>query len=432
MQNTSFATQPVADAAPSTIVVTGATGFVGGELLKRLIRRGASVIGTTIICPVRAGSADEATTRGQKRLVDLVGEAEAARVKDRIEWIRGDLEEPRLGWDSTTWRRVATRTGEIYHCAASVSFDLPLEEAQRINVDGTQHIYELAETAQVIHGQFRRFHHVSTAYVSGVATGPVDAHHLPDDRASNFRNTYERTKARAERFLRERATSANPDAAPVSIYRPSIVGGDSVTGETDNWNVLYVPLKMAARGMLPAFPRGGRALIDSIGVDYVVDGMLALGDHSTERLHAFHLVAGPGAFDLTEMFDTMYRLGSAHPDFTPSKTKLLGTGQWNTLTTGMRMAARAPKRCGNLRRTGVQAQRGLAGCAVYVPYTRVDAVFENFAEVEVLRSYGVNMPAPSDYLTTIIDYALAADFGKRTVATPQAEVLVEAREPVAA
>lgn len=413
--------------SPSTILVTGATGFVGGELLKRLIRRNA-----TIVCPVRADSATAAAERGAARIVDLVGEAEAARVQHRIEWIRSDLEEARLGWDSDTWRRVAQCTSEIYHCAASVSFDLPLDEAHRINVDGTVHIHELAETAQIIHGQFRRFHHVSTAYVSGTVSGRVDAHHLPNDRAGNFRNTYERTKARAERYLRERASAGGLDVAPVSIYRPSIVGGDSVTGQTDNWNVLYVPLKMTARGMLPAFPIGGRAIIDSIGVDYVVDGMLALGEHSTEPLEAFHLVAGPGAFDMVEMFSTMTTTATEHPDFKPSNTKLLGPGRWTGLTTAMKLAARAPKSWGNLQRTGVQAQRGLDGCSVYVPYTRVDTIFENAREVAILRTDGVAMPPAAEYLQTIIDYALDTNFGKRPVAHQQPCTEVDISERVAA
>lgn len=409
-------------AAPTSIVVTGATGFLGGVLLQRLL---ADQRIESIICPVRADSSQHAVERGHTRMATLLGQDIARAEAPRVRWIKADLEERRLGWDSATWRDVATTTAEVFHCAASVSFDLPLAEATRINVDGTKHIHELATTAQTIHGQVRRFHHVSTAYVSGVADGKVDADHLPADRAANFRNTYERTKANAERFLRTAATGAQPDTVPVSIYRPSIVAGDTATGVTDNWNVLYVPMKMAARGLLPMFPMGGRALIDSVGVDFVVDGMLALRQHATEPLHAFHLTAGRSAFTLDELFETTWVKADGYAGFTPSRTRLLSTSEWNTLAAGMRMAAMAPKKLGRLRRIGTQAQRGLKSCAVYIPYSRVDTIFDASKEHRLLRTHGVTMPAGDEYLETIVDYALAVDFGKRV----RAKKSTDAAEP---
>ena len=406
--------------SPSSIVVTGATGFLGGVLIQRLL---ADRSIDSLVCPVRADSPDHAAQRGHDRLVTLLGAPDAEAQRGRVRWIKADLEERRLGWDSTTWREVATTTAEIFHCAASVSFDLPMAEATRINVDGTKNMHELATTAQTIHGQVRRFHHVSTAYVSGVAEGKVSADHLPADRASNFRNTYERSKANAERFLRASVAGSDPDAVPVSIYRPSIVAGDTATGVTDNWNVLYVPMKMTARGMLPLFPMGGRALIDSVGVDFVVDGMLALRQHATKPLHAFHLTAGRSAFTLDELFDTTSRKADAHPGFTPSKTKLLSTTEWQAFTAGMRLAANAPKRLGRLRRIGTQAERGLKSCAVYVPYTRVNTIFDASDEHRLLRTHGVTMPAGDEYLDTIVDYALESDFGKRKpAAAPSASL----------
>lgn len=400
--------------SPGDIVVTGATGFVGGELLKRLLGR---LGGGRIVCPVRADSPAHAEERGRQRMIELIGTAEATLKAAKVEWIRADLEDERLGWDSHTWRRVATTTSEIYHCAASVTFDLPLDEAQRINVDGTIHIHELAETAQAIHGQFRRFHHVSTAYVSGCkAPARVDAHYLPEDRAAAFRNSYERTKARAERFLRAKATETTDDVVPVSIYRPSIVVGDTVTGVTDNWNVLYIPMKLQARGMLPFFPSSGKALLDTIGVDFVVDGMLALGEESTESLEAFHLTAGPAVPTVDDLIRHTFERANAHANFTPSPTKLLGRSEWSALVNSMRLASRVPKKLKGVRRMGAQAMRGLQNVGVYVPYTRVDTHFSARKEHAVLANYGVTMPDGQTFLETVIDYALATDFGKHAVA----------------
>lgn len=390
------------------IVVTGATGFVGGELLKRLLRRTDD---RPIVCLVRASSDEHACDRGHSTLTTLLGRNAMPHEVDRIEWIRSDLEEVHLGWSSQTWRRIAQQTNEIFHCAASVSFDLPLDEAHHINVTGTIHVHELALTAQRLNHKFKRFHHVSTAYVSGRTTGKVDANFLPADRASNFRNTYERTKARAERYLRESTTKSGDDRVPVSIYRPSIVGGDTLTGITTNWNVLYVPMKMTALGRLPQFPRGGQALVDSVGVDVVVDAMLALSEAACLDLHAFHLTAGPTTFTVDDLLGQTADQAEARGDYAPSRTKLVTITKWKAMEAAAKAVAKAPKAIGKVQKQARIAVRSFSKCSVYVPYTMVSTVFENSSETALLKQYGVVQPDGMTYLDTIIGYALETKFG---------------------
>lgn len=386
------------------VLISGATGFLGGELLLRLLD--SEPHHHRLLCLVRADSHEAAEARGWQRLHDLLGRETTPAEQHRVSWIRSDLEEPRLGWNGATWTAVARNLVAVYHCAASVSFDLPLDAAQRINVDGTKHIFELAQLATRTHNNFRRFHHVSTAYVAGVTDAVVDANFLPDDRAANFRNTYERTKARAERFLRSQTD------VPVSIYRPSIVGGHTRTGRTDNWNVLYVPMKMVARNQLPVFPIGGRALIDSVGVDFVVDAMVALGRAAESGVEAYHLTAGPTAFSLTDLMKRTAERADKVPGYRPSHTRLVSHAAWSALTGSMAAAARLPKRFTKTRRKGRVGQRALSGCAVYVSYTNVNTVFSTAREHRMLRGAGVVMPPGLDYLDTIVDYALTHNFGK--------------------
>ena len=201
------------------IVLTGSTGFLGSHLLQRLLERD----GRRIVCLVRAESADGARQRGVAAFEESNQRSLTPSEAQRIRWQRADLEEARCGMSTIRWQALADEVTEIFHCAASTRFDLPLDEAQRINVDGVIHLHALAAAA-ARHHAFGRFHHVSTAYASGRTSGLVGPDHLPTDRARNFRNTYERTKARAERFLRAQADVA------VTIYRPSIVAGDSVSG----------------------------------------------------------------------------------------------------------------------------------------------------------------------------------------------------------
>src|SRR5687767_1429404 len=108
------------------VLLTGATGFVGKEILDRFPDRGRRVFAL-----VRAN--DDA--------------AAAARLAPhaRLTPVAGDIERPGLGLAARTAAKLADEVTTVVHCAASVSFDLPLADSRRVNVDGTRHVLELAE-----------------------------------------------------------------------------------------------------------------------------------------------------------------------------------------------------------------------------------------------------------------------------------------------
>jgi long-chain acyl-CoA synthetase len=277
------------------VLLTGATGFVGGQLLLRLLASDDR----RLVCLVRAASDLEAAQRGEQTLIRLLAGRHVASAVRRIAWVRGDVEHPDLGMSPDARRMLARSIEEIYHCAASTRFDLPLADARRINVAGTIAIHDLAVDA-ASQGPFRRLHHVSTAYAAGRIRGPVGPDHLPADDPRRFRNTYERTKASAERFLR------GARRVPTTIYRPSIIVGDSRDGRTASWNVVYFPMRLMARGRLPIAPHGGRALLDCVPVDYVVDGIRALGARDDGAGATFHLTAGRAALRVREVIRHTY------------------------------------------------------------------------------------------------------------------------------
>ena len=173
----------------------------------------------------------------------------------------------------------------IVHCGASISFDLPLEDARRINVDGTRAVLDLAERAGA------RVVHVSTAYVSGARPGRFGEDDLDLERP--FRNSYERTKAEAELLVRG-------SGLDVAVARPSIVVGESASGWTSAFNVLYFPLRAFARGLLDVVPADPDGLIDAIAVDHVVAGLLALHDDAA-LTGTYALAAGPAAVTVAEL-----------------------------------------------------------------------------------------------------------------------------------
>lgn len=392
---------PTSSPQTGAALLTGATGFVGGELLLRMMARDEQAI----LCLVRAESQTAADARGEKCLTHLLGRPPRAEEAARVEWIPADLEKPNAGLTDEDRDRITESVSEIFHCAASVEFDLDLEDAHRINVEGVEKLLALARRAlaRETGPAFRRFHHVSTAYVSGRGRGRVTANHLPDDHKRNFRNTYERTKARAERMLREQTE------VPVTIYRPSIIAGDTRTGRTDNWNVLYVPMRQIIRGRLPFISKGGRAIADTVGVDFVVDGIVALADQEGPRLQAYHLTADHLAFDLERYL--MHCNRAARMIGQTRETRSVSTLDWRIRVGLVKAMAYAPSWLGSFKKIGLAARRGIQSFSPYLEYTRVDVEFDAIWEHAFLARSGVQMPDPDIYLERIIDFALERDFG---------------------
>ena len=144
------------------LLLTGATGFVGMEVLARVLERSDR----HVVALIRAEDDDRAAERLAATLETSCGEAEA--YADRVTAVAGDITAPRLGLGER-WEPLAERVGAIVHGAASVAFDLSLEESRRINVDGTRQMLDFAAACP----DLERFTYVSTAYVAGDRRGTV-------------------------------------------------------------------------------------------------------------------------------------------------------------------------------------------------------------------------------------------------------------------
>jgi thioester reductase-like protein len=140
------------------ILLTGATGFVGMAVLARLLAAGHEVH-----CLIRASDDAEADSR----LRAVLQRVEAPST-GRAVAIAGDLTAPRLGLGDRH-NELAGRVSTVIHSAASVAFDLPIEEARAINVEGTRRVLDFATAVPGL----RRVAYVSTAYVAGDRRGTV-------------------------------------------------------------------------------------------------------------------------------------------------------------------------------------------------------------------------------------------------------------------
>jgi thioester reductase-like protein len=250
------------------MLVTGFPGFIARRLVRRLVEDDESLSVVALV---------------ERRMADAAREAASAIDGERIELVAGDIGERRLGLDDADYRRLADTVSVVHHLAAIYDLSVPLELAQRVNVDGTGNVLDFCRACR----DFSGLQYVSTAYVAGQRTGVVYEHELIFGQP--FKNHYESTKYQAEVWVRELS-----DVVPATIYRPAIVVGDSRTGETQKFDGPYYILRTISRSVrtrtpIPQFGRSG-APFNVVPVDFVVDAIAALSCDDTANGATLHLV----------------------------------------------------------------------------------------------------------------------------------------------
>jgi thioester reductase-like protein len=206
--------------SPGRMLVTGGTGFLGCHILVSLLTRGYNVVALA-----RPGSQLSPRER-IGRLLDWFGLDDTFRSK--LEMVEGYIDQPNLGLDSKAYASLLDGVSEIVHCASDTSFsERKKAELERVNINGMKNVLDFAAN-----GRSFFFLYMSTA------TSGICKEVLVENNA--FTNVYEETKCRAEWMAAERC---GREGIRLSIYRPSIVYGDSTTGRSIKFNALYYPVK---------------------------------------------------------------------------------------------------------------------------------------------------------------------------------------------
>jgi thioester reductase-like protein len=363
------------------VLLTGATGFVGMELLARYLER----TDRPVVALIRADDDDAARRRLDAVLANLFG-YRAGRYADRVHAVAGDVTAPRLGLDPVRWDRLAGQAATIVHGAASVSFALPLAQARAINLEGTRRMLELAACARE-KGVLERYAHISTAYVAGNHAGRFSEHDL--DLGQDFHNSYEQSKFEAEQLVR------SWHELPFTILRPSIVVGDRNSGWTAAFNVLYWPLRALARGVFPAVPATPSSPVDVVSIDYVADAIHELC-HDGDIGQTYHLTAGSQASTMGEI------VSFASGYFHRPGPKLVPPAEFASVAQGV-------------------ARSVLEEGSVYFPYFHATATFDDSFTRARLEPAGISVSPLRDYLGRLLDFATRARWGKRPVSRAEAQ-----------
>jgi thioester reductase-like protein len=266
-------------------LVTGFPGFIGRRLVAHLLAGDGEARVVALV--------EERMLDGARQVAEQIDPA-------RIELVAGDITRPDLGLDEATGERLRADVRRVFHLAAIYNLSVPLEMAQRVNVEGTGNVLDFCRAAQ----RLERLAYVSTAYVAGLRQGIVYEHEL--SLGQGFKNHYESTKFQAEVWVRELM-----DRVPTTILRPAIVVGDSRTGETDKFDGPYYVLRGISRAAemgrpLPQFGRAS-APFNVVPVDYVVEAMAAAAADPAAEGETLHLV-DPDPLSARELVELMAEL----------------------------------------------------------------------------------------------------------------------------
>ncbi|WP_143343096.1 SDR family oxidoreductase, partial [Crossiella equi] len=263
----------------STYFVTGATGFLGSQLIERLLRRDSCEQIYVLVRPGSAAKLDRLAQRWPNR--------------ERVRAVSGDLTEEGLGLSEVDGRRLAAGVDHVLHLGAVYDLTAGEEHNTAVNVDGTRRVLELAERIGA-----RWLHHVSSIAVAGEHRGVFSEQDF--DLGQRFGSPYHATKFAAEQLVR------GQHAVPWRIYRPAAVVGDSRTGEIDKIDGPYFFFPTFARlARLPRrLPLVGADLgaTNVVPVDYVVDAIDHLAHAPLPSGRTFHLVS-PRPQPITEVYN---------------------------------------------------------------------------------------------------------------------------------
>ena len=382
-----------AGSATGGILLTGATGFLGGQLLARYLTH----TDRRVYALVRAASQRQATARLRHVLGGLFGAAHP--YDERVIAVRGDITRHELGLGRRRLDTLAGRVSEVVHGAASVSFELGLDATWAINVAGSRRVIEFAERCQQAAGGLRRLTYVSTAYVAGEHAGGFSEDEL--DVGQCFRNPYEQSKFEVERMLAPRR-----ERLPITIVRPSIIVGERCSGWTSAFNVLYWPLRAFSRGVYAAVPARADSPVDVVPVDYVADAVFALGQAPEAVDGTFHVTAGRDASSVGELVE----LASAF--FDRPAPRLINPAVYRRLLHPLVVRGARDER----------QRRALRRSEVFFPYFDARVRYDDRRARAVLHDSGIESTPLPAYFDRLAEFALAADWGRRQI--PQSGVVV--------
>ncbi|NLH48062.1 MAG: NAD-dependent epimerase/dehydratase family protein [Myxococcales bacterium] len=364
--------KPTAKPPIKTLFFTGFPGFLGRNQVKQILTTEQNIRFRLL---VQEQFLENARTTAAAIQAEL--QLPAA---DLFEFLVGDLTVDQFGLEDAVYRRLLAEVDEVWHLGAAYDLAIAEKIAWNVNVEGTRRVLDLCQEMK----RLQKLVYFSTCYVSGLRTGLVLEDEL--DYGQGFKNHYESTKFEAESLVRQRR-----EQIPTVIIRPSIVIGDSRTGEADKYDGPYFLLSTLAdaeaQNLLAPFKKmrlpslgKGDAYFHLVPVDYLVQAVVHIAGRP-EAIGRTFQICDPDPLLVREFIDLTYQ------HFGLGKT--LGHLPMGMIKVALKMPKLGPL---------------LAVPEEVLTYLEHHAIFDCRHTRELLKDSGIQCPPLADYLGVLIDY----------------------------
>ncbi|MBV6519721.1 MAG: hypothetical protein DCC43_11675 [Candidatus Brocadia sp.] len=381
------------------ILVTGATGFLGGCITRKLFEAGFHL---------KLLVRDSHQVKARERISEIIPSLRGAKpFSDRVELVDGDISHKYFGLNAKDYVRLSDMVDEVFHCAAATKFSYESDNMLvQTNVYGAEHVAWFC-----LSGKRKRLHHMSTAYVAGARRDTVFEHELEQNQI--FNNNYEKSKFEAERLLQQFIARYR---LPVTIYRPSIIVGDSMTGVTRNYDNVYVFGKglhhlknyemrknnrdtpgnnKKSAGYLSSLriPGDKHATINLVPVDYVTQAIAAISGQEQSIHKTFQIV-------------------------NPSPPTLGELAEWMSVATGIHRVRIVPRHEFQTQPETAEEAMYLKGTETFQPYMFGEPQFDSTNTRSMLSGTTIECPfITQESINRFIQYALSTNWGKKLPVT---------------
>ena len=361
------------------IFLTGATGYVGEHAAAILLERHADRLNLL----VRAKTQAEAEQRLWKSLqLHLEFPRFYDFLRTRIRIFRGDLTDSRFGLSEADYRELAETTESVIHCAASLNRKSE-KTCLNVNLRGTLEVIKLARAARDHHG-LRRFSDVSTVAIAGHRFSEV----VEEDRALDWDRSDYDPYARTKKFCEHMVAELLPDVRH-TVFRPSIILGDSRYAETTQFDMVRSFVFLAGLRLLPFRPSDQ---IDIVNVDFVAESLVTIHQKDNPRHDIYHLSSGRESQTFRVLTEALARAQHGRtPIFLPALERPF-TWANNWLADNLR---------------GSAISYGAVLLKVFLPYITYNTVFDN---TRITSETGQHPVPFSEYSYPLLRFSKANNF----------------------
>jgi thioester reductase-like protein len=367
----------------SVYFLTGATGVVGSAIASVLLARPENRLAVLL-----RGDSD-AEVQDRLRALGAFWKLPEADLQNRVEALRGDTSLPRFGLASERFERLAARCSRIVHCAALVRMNLPFAEARASAVGAAETVLELARATARTAG-LEKVEFLSTVGIGGDRPGLLPEAWINEPRG--YHNTYEQAKAEAEVVVARGVA----EGLPITVHRPSMVVGDSRSGEVIRFQIFYHLVEfLSGRRTFGLFPAFGGTKLDIVPVDYVAQAVAWSSGRRETSGCVLHLCTGPEESLSLDALQARVRAAFVAAGLNVPRRVSLPPAMLRAALPAIRVMLPASGR------------RALSTLPVFLAYLAAGQGFANAETRKILGEGGITLPTVESYLNKVLQRYLA-------------------------